>query len=42
MNWTEILRNGGVPEPPGYHETVAKVRARPKRVKKKGKAKGKR
>ena len=42
MDWTKILKRGGVPEPPGYHETVAKVRDRPKRVKKKGKGKGKR
>ena len=39
MNWSEILRKGGVPEPPGYIETVAKVSARPKRVKGKGKGK---
>ena len=37
VNWSEILRKG-VPEPPGYVETVAKVRARPK-GRKKGKAK---
>ena len=42
VDWTRILKQGGVPEPPGYHETVAKVSARPKRVKKKGKTKGKR
>ena len=41
MNWSEILRKGGVPESPGYVETVAKVKARPKRQKKKGKAKKK-
>jgi hypothetical protein len=28
MNWTEILERGGVPEPPGYHETVKLVTAR--------------
>jgi len=39
MNWSEILRKGGVPEPPGYIETVAKVSARPKRQKKKPKGK---
>jgi len=22
VNWSEILRKGSVPEPPGYHETV--------------------
>jgi len=42
VDWTKILKQGGVPEPPGYHETVTKVTSRPKRVKKKGKAKGKR
>jgi len=42
VDWTRILKQGGVPEPPGYRETVAKVTNRPKRVKKKGKAKGKR
>lgn len=41
MNWSEILRKGGVPEPPGYVETVAKVSAKPKRVKAKAKAKSK-
>ena len=33
MNWSEILRKGGVPEPPGYIETVAKVSSKPKRIK---------
>ena len=33
MNWSEILRKGGVPEPPGYIETVAKVQSKPKRAK---------
>ena len=42
MDWSKILKQGGVPEPPGYVETVAKVSARPKRVKKKAKAKKKR
>ena len=37
MDWTKILKQGGVPEPPGYVETVAKVNARPKREKKKTK-----
>jgi hypothetical protein len=27
MNWTEILRKGGVPEAPGYQELVALIRA---------------
>lgn len=39
MNWSEILRKGGVPEPPGYVETVAKVKAKPKRKKKRAKPK---
>jgi hypothetical protein len=42
MNWTKILKQGGVPEPPGYRETVARVRAMPKREKKKAKGKKKR
>ena len=41
MNWSEILRKGGVPEPPGYIETVAKVSSKPKRQKKKPKGKRK-
>ena len=39
MNWSEILRKGGVPEPPDYIETVAKVISRPTRKKKKAKGK---
>ena len=27
MNWTEILRKGGVPEAPGYQELVALIRS---------------
>jgi hypothetical protein len=42
MDWTKILKQGGVPEPPGYSETVARVRAMPKREKKKAKGKKKR
>lgn len=34
MNWSEILRKGGVPEPPGYVEAVNKVTSKPKRKKK--------
>jgi|OM-RGC.v1.037819236 hypothetical protein len=30
MNWTEILERGGVPEPPGYQETVKRVLERPR------------
>ena len=33
MNWSVILKKGGVPEPPGYLETVAKLRNKPKRTK---------
>ena len=29
MNWTEILRKGGVPDSPGYQETVASFVGRP-------------
>tara|TARA_R100000231_G_scaffold22794_1_gene21654 strand:+ start:774 stop:923 length:150 start_codon:yes stop_codon:yes gene_type:complete len=29
MNWTEILRNGGVSDSPGYQETVASFVERP-------------
>lgn len=27
MDWTKILARAGLPEPPGYVETVAEVRA---------------
>lgn len=42
MDWSKILKQGGVPEPPGYVETVAKVRSKPKREKKKAKGSKKR
>lgn len=42
MDWTKILKQGGVPEPPGYRETVARVKDMPKREKKKAKGKKKR
>jgi hypothetical protein len=42
MDWSKILKQGGVPESPGYVETVAKVRSKPKREKKKAKGKKKR
>ena len=29
MNWTEILLKGNVPEPPGYQETCALIKAQP-------------
>jgi len=29
MNWTKILERSGVPEPPGYHETIARIKAKP-------------
>lgn len=41
MDWAEILKRGGVPEPPGYRETVDRVSSRPKKEKKKPKAKTK-
>jgi len=41
MDWTKILKQGGVPEPPGYIETVAKVKSKSKRQKKKPKGKRK-
>jgi hypothetical protein len=28
MNWTEILERAGIAEPPGYQETVARIRIR--------------
>jgi len=34
MNWSEILRKGGVPEPPGYLETLAALKKRgPRKLK---------
>lgn len=41
MNWTELLQQAGIPESPGYVETVKLVTSRPKRTfaKKKGKRK---
>tara|TARA_R100001460_G_scaffold106289_1_gene153688 strand:+ start:731 stop:859 length:129 start_codon:yes stop_codon:yes gene_type:complete len=41
MNWARILKQGGIPEPLGYLETVAKVSSRPKKQKKKPKGKKK-
>ena len=29
MDWSEILKAGGVPEPPGYQETVEWLRQHP-------------
>ena len=40
MNWSEILKKGGVPEPPGYRQTVEAIKAEPY-VKPRKKAKGK-
>ena len=31
MDWTEILKRGGVPEPPGYQETLERLRQNPYR-----------
>ncbi len=41
MDWTRILKQGGIPEPPGYLETVARVKNRPKRTKREKLAKRK-
>jgi len=41
MDWARILKQGGIPEPPGYLETVAKVNSSPKKQKKKPKSKKK-
>tara|TARA_R100001086_G_C11832167_1_gene256867 strand:+ start:726 stop:854 length:129 start_codon:yes stop_codon:yes gene_type:complete len=41
MDWARILKLNGIPEPPGYLETVAKVNGRPKKQKKKPKSKKK-
>ena len=38
VNWSEILSNAGIPDPPGYLETVALVRSKP-RVKSSNKSK---
>ncbi len=29
MNWTKILERSGVPEPPGYRETIDRLKAKP-------------
>ena len=29
MNWTKILERAGVPEPPGYRETIDRLKAKP-------------
>jgi len=45
VNWSEILKKGGVPEPPGYQETLAALKKRgprkPKAQRKKAKPKRK-
>ena len=42
MNWTEILKRGGVPDAPGYQETLRDCREHPyvKPQKRPNKAKG--
>jgi len=40
LDWTRILKEGGVPEPPGFKETVEAIKAEPY-VKPRKKAKGK-
>ena len=37
VNWTQILEDGGIPEPPGYQETVEAMKNKPKPVVKKKK-----
>ena len=37
MNWSKLLRQANIPEPPGYEQTVARVLAKPKRPKRKKK-----
>ena len=39
MNWTKLLRTANIPEPPGYEQTVARCKAKPKRFKRKKKGK---
>ena len=29
MNWTEILERSNVPEPPGYRETIERLKTKP-------------
>lgn len=41
MDWARILKQGGIPEPPGYLETVARVKNTPKRIKREKLAKRK-
>ena len=42
MNWTQILRKGGVSDPPGYRETVEQIKQRPYlKPRKKSKSKNK-
>jgi len=43
LDWTRILKEGGIEEPIGYQETVEAIKAQPYvRPKKKGKGKKKR
>ena len=37
MNWTELLKTANIPEPPGYVQTVAKCKAKPKSPRRKKK-----
>jgi hypothetical protein len=39
LNWSEILKKGGIAEPPGYVEAVLNMNCKPKRKKGKGKKK---
>ena len=42
MKWTELLKKANIPEPPGYEQTVARCKAKPKQQLRKGKKKKKR
>ena len=37
MNWSKLLKQGNIPEPPGYEQTVAKLKVKPKRPRRKKK-----
>jgi len=41
MNWTDILKRGNVPEPPGYHETIARLQSKPNKPRVKASRKSK-
>lgn len=37
MDWSYILKQSGIPEPPGYVEAVQAMQQKPKKQRKKGK-----